>query len=119
VTKLSQWWKRNKRAGHAYAEGAALHGAPPERHGVKATKSALIWGAGLPLVALLLGVVVSPWCLALLLAWPVQVVRLALRDGDWAQAFFVTLGKLPEAQGALAYKLNALRGKQGGLIEYK
>lgn len=119
LTKLSQWWKRNKRAGHAYAEGAALHGAPPERHGVKATKSALIWGAGLPLVALLLGVVVSPWCLALLLAWPAQVVRLALRDGDWAQAFFVTLGKLPEAQGALEYKLNALRGKQGGLIEYK
>jgi hypothetical protein len=119
LTQLSQWWKRNKRAGHAYAEGAALHGAPPERHGVKATNSALIWGAGLPLVAVLLGVLVSPWFFALLLAWPVQVGRLALRDGEWTQAFFVTLGKLPEAQGALEYKWNRLRGIRGGLIEYK
>lgn len=119
LTKLSQWWKRNKRAGHAYAEGASLHGAPPERHGVKATKSALIWGLGLPVTALALGVLTTPWFFALLLAWPAQVARLALRDGDWAQAFFVTFGKLPEAQGALEYKINALRGKQGGLIEYK
>ncbi len=119
LTRLSQWWKRNKRAGHAYAEGADLHGAPPERHGVKATRSALVWGAGLPVVALILGALVSPAFFALLLAWPAQVVRLALRDGDWAQAFFVTLGKLPEAQGALEYRVNKLRGKQGGLIEYK
>lgn len=119
LTKLSQWWKRNKRAGHAYAEGADLHGAPPERHGVKATRSALIWGAALPAAALILGLLVSPFFFALLLAWPAQVVRLALRDGDWAQAFFVTLGKLPEAQGALEYRINKLRGKQGALIEYK
>ena len=119
LSKLSQWWKRNKRAGHAYAEGADLHGAPPERHGVKATRSALIWGAALPLIALALGLLVSPWGFALLLAWPAQVVRLARRSGDWAEAFFLTLGKLPEAQGALEYKWNRLRGVRGGLIEYK
>jgi hypothetical protein len=119
LSKLSQWWKRNKRAGHAYAEGADLHGAPPEQHGVKATRSALIWGALLPFVALVLGLFASPWFFALLLAWPAQVVRLARRSGDWAQAFFLTLGKLPEAQGALEYKWNRLRGVRGGLIEYK
>ena len=118
LTRASQWWKRAKRAGHAYAEGAALHGAPPERHGVKPTRSALIWGGALPLVALL-GMVLTPWSLLLLLAWPLQVIRLALRDGDWAQAFFVTAGKLPEAQGALEFFLNRLRGRRGGLIEYK
>ena len=119
LTKLSQWWKRNKRAGHAYAEGAALHGTPPERHGVKATRSALIWGAALPVTALILGALVSPWFFALLLALPAQVIRLAQRDRDWAQAFFVTLGKLPEAQGALQYVVNRLRRRRGGLIEYK
>ncbi|MCC5870161.1 MAG: glycosyltransferase, partial [Gammaproteobacteria bacterium] len=30
--RFSQWWKRSSRAGHAYAEGAWLHGRPPERH---------------------------------------------------------------------------------------
>ena len=38
MTRLAQWWKRAKRAGHAYAEGAALHGAPPERHWVRETR---------------------------------------------------------------------------------
>ena len=32
ISRLSQWWKRTMRAGHAFAEGAALHGAAPERH---------------------------------------------------------------------------------------
>lgn len=44
ITRISQWWKRTKRAGHAFAEGAALHGAPPERHWVSETRRALIWG---------------------------------------------------------------------------
>lgn len=119
LTRLGQWWKRNQRAGHAYAEGAALHGAPPERHGVRATRSALIWGAALPLAALLGAVFFSPWALVLLLAWPLQVIRLGLRNGNWTEAFFLTFGKLPEARGALGYWANRLRGKRGTLIEYK
>ncbi|MEM9433526.1 MAG: glycosyltransferase [Pseudomonadota bacterium] len=118
LSKFSQWWKRNKRAGHAYAEGAALHGAPPERHGVHATRSALFWGLGIPALALL-GSFVSSWALLLFLAWPAQMLRLGLRSNDWAQAMFLTLGKLPEAQGAVGYLWDRLRGKRGGLIEYK
>jgi hypothetical protein len=71
------------------------------------------------LIALILGALISPWLFGLIIAWPAQVIRLALRDGDWAQAFFVTLGKLPEAQGALEYWFNRLRGVRGRLIEYK
>jgi GT2 family glycosyltransferase len=33
-----------RRAGHAYAEGAAMHGAPPERHGVAGRNRALPGG---------------------------------------------------------------------------
>lgn len=119
LTRFGQWWTRTKRAGHAFAEGAALHGAPPERHWVRETRRALVWGAVLPLV-ILGALFLSPWlALLLALAYPVQVVRLALREGDWAQAVFTVLGKFAEAQGALGYYLSRLRGRKQGLVEYK
>ncbi|WP_306152676.1 glycosyltransferase family 2 protein [Roseovarius sp. MMSF_3281] len=119
MTRFGQWWKRSKRAGHAFAEGAALHGAPPERHWLRETRRALLWGAVLPLV-ILGALLVSPWlALVLALAYPAQVVRLALRDRDWARAFFNVLGKFAEAQGALGYYLSRLRGRKQGLVEYK
>lgn len=118
LLRLSQWWKRNKRAGFAFAEGAAMHGRTPERHGVRETTSALVWGLALPALAVL-GTALTPWSILLLLAWPLQVVRLALRENDWAHAFFLTLGKLPEASGVLSYAWTRLRGMKATLIEYK
>jgi GT2 family glycosyltransferase len=118
LTRFSQWWKRARRAGHAFAEGAALHGAPPERHRVAETRRALAWGVALPL-ATLAGLLVTPWALLLLAAWPAQVLRLRLRTGEWTRALFLTLGRLPEAQGVLGYALDRLRGRRRGLIEYK
>lgn len=47
MTKFSQWWKRNVRAGHAYAQGAAMHGKT-DGHNVKQVKSILVWGAFIP-----------------------------------------------------------------------
>src|SRR5947207_14699000 len=32
MTRFGQWWTRNVRAGHAYAEGFAMHGGPPGHH---------------------------------------------------------------------------------------
>ena len=119
ITRFGQWWRRTMRAGHAFAEGAALHGAPPERHWVAETRRALLWGAFLPLVLLLLvAAVAGPWALALALVYPAQVVRLARRHGlVWA--FYSVLGKFAEAQGALSFYLNRLRRRQAGIIEYK
>lgn len=48
IMQFSQWWKRTKRGGYAFAEGAAMHGAPPERHWVRPTQSILVWGGGDP-----------------------------------------------------------------------
>ena len=117
MTRFGQWWQRSRRAGHAFAEGAQRHGAGPERHWVAETRRALIWGAGVPLLALLLGLL-HPAGLLILLAWPLQVLRLSRRMG-WEAALFTVLGKLPEAQGVLGYHMNRLRGRQRGLIEYK
>lgn len=118
ITHLGQWWQRAVRAGHAYAEGAAFYGRGPERHNVAQTRRALIWGLGIPFAALLASLI-SLWGGVLLLAWPLQVLRLGLRDGDWAQAYFLTLAKVPEALGVLQYWRRRMQGKQGQLIEYK
>ena len=117
ITRFGQWWNRARRAGHAYAEGAALHGAPPERHGVAETWRALLWGVALPAVALL-GAALTPWSLGLLLAYPAQVLRLGRRIGG-TRAAFLTLGKFPEAAGVVGYWAGHLSGRRATLIEYK
>ncbi len=117
MTKVGQWWKRTRRGGHAFAEGAALHGAPPERHWVAETRRAVIWGAVLPLLVVL-GLLITPWALLILLVYPLQVLRLRRRYG-WERAFFTTLAKFPEAQGVVQYHWNRLRNRRSRLIEYK
>lgn len=122
MTRFSQWWRRTRRAGHAYAEGAALHGGPPERLGVAGRNRALIWGAGLPLLALT-GCLLTPLSQLLLLAWPAQILRLAAREGfdrtAWERGLFLTLGKIPEALGVLEYHIRHLMQRPAGLMEYK
>jgi GT2 family glycosyltransferase len=124
MTRLTQWWKRNVRSGYAYAEGAHLHGAPPERHWVRESRSAWVWGAAFPLlIALALLTVGLPGAL-LALIYPAQVVRLALkRTGPLrerlAWAFFMVAGKFAEARGQLRFALRRLRAGPATLIEYK
>lgn len=117
MTRFGQWWQRSRRAGHAFAEGAWRYGRAPEKHWLRETRRALSWGAGVPVVALVAGLI-HPAGLLLLLAWPLQIARLAPRMG-WRTAFFTVLGKLPEAQGALGFYLGRLIGRRRGLIEYK
>lgn len=117
--RFGQWWRRARRAGYSYALGAALHGKAPERHNIAQTRRALAWGLGLPLAAVLGAVLVHPLLLALLLAWPLQILRLWRRDGDPLRAAFLVLGKIPEALGVLEYWGKRATGGGGKLIEYK
>lgn len=123
ITRFGQWWRRARRGGFAFAAGAALHGAPPERHWVAETRRAILWGAVLPVVTFL-GALVTPWALGLLLIWPLQILRLARRGGltrraAWEQAIFTTLARLPEAQGALEFHIGRMLKRRARLIEYK
>ncbi|WP_406648526.1 glycosyltransferase [Aliisedimentitalea scapharcae] len=117
IMRFSQWWQRSRRAGFAFAEGAALHGAPPERHWVRETQRALVWGAALP-VAAVVSAVLHPMGWALLLLYPAQVLRLSRRLG-LETAFFTVVAKFPEAQGALEFLWHKRRASKRGLIEYK
>ena len=114
-----QWWRRTVRGGFAFAQGAWLHGQAPERHWVAETRRALLWGAALPLAALAAAAALGPWGLALLLVYPLQVLRLARKLRDVPRAFFLVAGKWAEAWGALQFYAGQLRGRRRGLIEYK
>lgn len=118
MTRFGQWWTRCRRAGHAYAEGAAMHGAPPERHYVAQLRRAVLWGIALPL-AIVPGSLLTPWALALALLWPLKILRLMGRGHDPAHALFLTLGNIAEAAGVLTYLGKRLSGRKSLLIEYK
>ena len=118
MTRFWQWWMRARRAGHAFAEGAMMHGAAPERHYVPSLRRTLIWGMALPL-AILIGLFFTPWALALALLWPLKILRLVARGQEPTLAFFLTLGNFAEATGVLIYLRKRLSGQRSELIEYK
>ncbi len=127
MTRLGQWWRRNVRAGHAYAEGAAMHGRPPERHGVKQVRSNWVWGLAVPILILALALPAWWASVVLLLAYPLMWFRIYRgergrgRTGCDARtySFFVVLGKLPQALGQVKFTWSRLLGKRSALIEYK
>ncbi|SDK93147.1 glycosyltransferase [Aliiruegeria lutimaris] len=102
MTRFFQWWRRSRRAGYAYAEGRALHGAGPERHYVAELRRILFWAGLLPVVILALVLSGGPWVRYALVLYPLQVLRLVPREGG-ERAFFLTLGKFPEMLGVLDY----------------
>jgi len=124
ITRMGQWWKRTLRGGYAFAEGALLHGAFPERHYVRESRSAWFWGLGIPVTVSGLALLGGTWVLLLLLIYPLQIVRLAARGGrsareNWWHATFLVLGKFPEMFGQIKFLFNRHRGGQSRLIEYK
>lgn len=125
VTRFSQWWTRMRRGGHAYAEGAAMHGTPPERHWVRESRRAVMWGLVLPILAIAASPFSKGLSLALLLLYPLNLVRIARRlsragePRPWTVATFLVLSKFPEGQGWLRYQTGRLTGSRSKLIEYK
>ena len=125
IYRFSQWWKRMMRGGYGFAQGAALHGAPPERYAILETRRVWFWGLAIPLTTLCLVPLIGWWALIVLSAYPVQVVRLIARGGrasareNWLRAAALVLSKFPEMFGQLKFHLDRLRRAQSGLIEYK
>lgn len=122
ITRFSQWWTRAVRAGHAYAEVGAMHADAADTRKLLKT---LVWAFALPIAALGLSSVSGGASLALLLLYPLNTARIAMRvrrDGErrpWTVATFLMLSKLPEALGWLRYQAGRFTGRRSRLIEYK
>ena len=133
MTRWSQWWRRTLRGGHAYAEGAALHGKPPWFHNRRQLRSTVFWGLACPaaLAVSLIATPIEPWFLlaavGIVLLYgmlTVRVYRHRCRRGDTSRdsrlyAIFICLGKLPEAVGMVRYWTDRLLERRRTLIEYK
>jgi GT2 family glycosyltransferase len=100
MTTLGQWWRRNRRSGHAGAEAWHRRGAE-DRRLVKPVLSNLLWG--LPLF----------WPL-----WPLLWWRVYRRSGA-LYATHIVAGKLPHCAGQLGFWWSMYRARQMRLIEYK
>jgi glycosyltransferase involved in cell wall biosynthesis len=125
IFRFGQWWHRHSRSGYAFAEGAFLHGSPPERHWVWERNRALIWGILIPLSLVAVSIVLWPIGLLAWMLFPLQIMRLYLKSRlppskRLAWALFQPLVRLPEACGVVRYYCwNRLLNRQARIIEYK
>ncbi len=148
MTSSKQWWSRNKRAGHAYAETLDRH--PPT--GMREVRSNYLLGFLLPTKAAATGLaslamlitaavgdgaarlafatgaaflILVPFVIGLAylhLFRRIRAYRLSRGDSHAdasTYSKYVLLGKLPQAAGQFKYRWNKFRGKRSGLIEYK
>lgn len=126
MTRFSQWWKRNQRAGHAYAESYALHGNNREHFRRKETRSILIWAVIIPIILIVLSFFEGNLAILWLL-YPLQILRVALQYQKKLGSFYLSiiyatsnvLGKWPQLMGVFAFLKKHANGEKGKLIEYK
>ncbi|MGB6295055.1 MAG: glycosyltransferase family 2 protein [Rivularia sp. (in: cyanobacteria)] len=128
IMHFKQWWKRSIRNGHAYAEGAWLHGQPPEKHWVRESRRIWNWALILPLLA-----IASAWVtkgisiIGLLLAYGllfsrvykyVKTLETTTKDA-LLYSLFCVLDKFPGLIGQIQFHLSRLLGKKRTIVEYK
>jgi GT2 family glycosyltransferase len=128
MTRWWQWFKRAQRAGHAYAEGAALHGRLPERHFVRETRRIVWWALAWPLLLLAASFWLGPIAWSGILIYLLQIAKIAVSRWRRAReplrycliyAVDCVLAKWPQLVGVTNYWHNRWRGHQSPLIEYK
>lgn len=124
MTRLSQWWRRTARSGYGFAQCTTLTVASPERLYVRETARSWLWGVGIPLACLSLGIAFGKWGWASWTIYPLQILRQTLRNtGSLSeraiQAILQVLARIPEVQGQARFLWHRLRNKRAKIIEYK
>jgi GT2 family glycosyltransferase len=133
MTGFCQWWKRNLRAGHAYAQGFSMHGQPPENFRRREVRSITVWTLG-PIIAAAAAVMaiacLAPrWCwvgLGVFGLYPVLALKVAMRrrrrDGVRKALLYgtaVAIGKIPQYLGVRKFRSAQRQGRRNAIIEYK
>lgn len=127
MTDFSQWWKRARRAGHAFAEGHATHGSTTAFRR-REVRSIVFWGGAIPMVAIaaVIPTLGGSVVIALLgyVRMYLKIRRHRIGQGNTPKAAslyarFTLLGKLPQLMGVLQYYKNRCFRTKSRLIEYK
>lgn len=119
-----QWWLRARRAGYAYA---LVHALTRGELWGRQVRSALAYGAGVPVIAAAAAVTWTPWAASLAFLPLVTVFRIRAREraagrsarAASAWAWSCVLAKVPGAIGVAACYADRLRGQRPALVEYK
>ncbi len=124
---FSQWWKRAKRCGYAYAQVSRLHGAAPERKFRPEIKRVLLWSAVFPSVLIVLAPLTSGGSFVGLLRYPLVALRVAVQTQKggfgWSESLLwglsCSLSVFPGLLGIISFWLTHWRGKPHRIIEHK
>jgi GT2 family glycosyltransferase len=128
MTSFAQWWRRCLRAGWAYAEAAAMHGASPARHCIRDNLRILFWGGALPVGALLLAWRSAAVSLGLLVAayvaLGVRIYARAVRGGMTPrdarlQGIFMVLAKFPQVMGQAQFVVMRVLGRRRRVVDWR
>jgi GT2 family glycosyltransferase len=132
MMRFGQWWTRQVRNGYGSAYTGGRFDLPKFQRINLRARAWAIWLIALPLVGVVVGVTAGMSAgltafLLMLAIWPVQVVRVAIRDARrvnsrplaLAYAFFVMVGYFPQMLGQAKYFADQIRGRSNRLIEYK
>ena len=132
ITRFSQWWRRAKRGGFAYAEHVAVHRGQAFPNWTRQVVSIVAWGVVMPVVLIaVIAALPTGWRLpglgvaAAVLA--LQVLRVAWRK--WregvsirfalAYGWFMFIAKFAQASGIMSYGWRSVTRRRPSLIEYK
>jgi glycosyltransferase involved in cell wall biosynthesis len=115
MRRFAEWWRRTARGGYAFAEVSHLHRHSPARIWRHECRRALAASLALPAICIA-GAVLHPSMLALLVAYPLQIIRIALLKRElprpWLYASFMVLAKFAEAFGIMKFHVNRVFGKR-------
>ena len=134
IQSFGAWWKRAKRAGHAYTEHVYIHKGNADPDWVRALASMVVWGVLLPglfVLGLGLGLLLHPYWAFLTLAvgsvFTLQFFRLT-RQGKAKgltpktarlEATLLLVGKLAQSTGTHLFLLKNLTKSRTAIMEYK
>jgi GT2 family glycosyltransferase len=123
LSRFSQWWKRAVRSGYGCAQLVALQEKGANTGFARQLGRSSAWALIGP-SALLVGALVSEWWLLLLLAYPAQIVRMAVRDRQrvpdpWTYAATMTAGHFAVFLGVCQYMWHAMTGRIPRQGDYK
>lgn len=108
MLRFSQWWRRAARNGYGFGQGFHLASREGGRLWARELRSAWLWAAAIPAAIACSLLMLGPAALGMLLVYPLQVIRLAVRgrrsfSANASSALLLVLGKFAELLGHLRY----------------